>query len=1200
MLIGKVEYIMWCFMYRQVARNFTKSFVCVLALAFAFYLVFPVPATCADKTLELSHEEEAWLKEHKTIPLLVTYVDYPYSFVSANGELVGILADICSRIESMLGVDFKYEIVEYSEIVESIKNKDRPFISSFDTIDFPEYENDYYKTRDIVFMPYGLFSKIDSEISLEGMSGVHGKRVAIMKGWNESNPSLDILKPCEFVYGNTSYELINLLLNGEVDAIYDLAGSISYYLDRNSIKNIELVQVTNKGMSQSLLVKKDWQVFYNILTKALAAFTFEDIRDLQEKWLLKQASPRYRLLTMDLTHKERSWLASHPVIRVGSDPFWAPIESRSSEGTFSGLSIDYLRTIESYLGVKFEIDRDSSWQQIIEKAKTGEIDMITAVTYTQERGAFLDFTESYLISPIKMFAGAGAGYIGSLGELKGMKVSVVQGYATEDFLRKDHPEIELVLVPDIASGIKKIIKGDADIFVGNFIAVGYELSKMGNNAIKVVGDTEYSYDLGVGVRKDWPILRSIVQKAINEIPLNEKNDIYRRWIPLTVEARFDYIKLLYYFIPVVILIAIFIAWNWQLKVQVAKRTVELVVSSTRLEEAEKLALLGHWENLIDCDEMFWSAEVFGIFGIDKSSTTPTLELFCQQIHDDERDNFLRQYEVLRKSGVPFSGEFCLKDGSSKATHVSIQCRAGTEEEKNADKLLGTIQDISRYIGITEKLKKSEERYRLLSDLNTEGVVIHQDGVLLEINKGFCDIFGYSHDELINKYSFDIMFSKENEKIVREKVANGFEGIYEVPGIHKDGHEVFIEVQARNYIYNGKNTRCSIVRDITALKNTQAKLRQAEKMQAIGQLAGGVAHDFNNMLCGIIGSSELLVRHIAGNPDAIELNNVILSAAERAGELTNQLLAFSRKQPSVSIVIDIQHCLHDAIALLRRTFDKRIIIVESFSEERCEIIGDPSLLQSAFMNLGVNASHAMPNGGELRVSTSIVELDKAYCDSSAFKLKPGRFIEIEFLDNGVGIDAATISKIFEPFFTTKEQGQGTGLGLSAAYGTIQQHNGAISVYSEAGKGASFRILLPVREDLEAVQTSSSEQSINGSGCVLVVDDEDVMRFTAKAILNEHGYNVLTASNGQEAVSIFREKSDEIDIVLLDMIMPVMNGMDAFNEIRAIKPDVKVILASGFTKDADVEDMKALGLRSFIKKPYRVAILTQEVQNVMASD
>jgi len=387
-------------------------------------------------------------------------------------------------------------------------------------------------------------------------------------------------------------------------------------------------------------------------------------------------------------------------------------------------------------------------------------------------------------------------------------------------------------------------------------------------------------------------------------------------------------------------------------------------------------------------------------------------------------------------------------------------------------------------------------------------------------------------------------------------------------------------------------------DITDYKLLEERMYQAEKLRSIGQLAGGVAHDFNNMLGGILGAAELLDMTLpeAGR-DTRENIDIIRDTAKRAGELTQQLLAFSRKAKKHVAPADMNTVVRQTAAILSHTLDPSIALELDLSEFPMVVKGDAAQLQNAVLNLGVNARDAMPSGGQLRLATSTVAVDEAFCRQQGVTLSPGVYIQVSVMDTGAGIPEDVRNRIFEPFFTTKGVGKGTGLGLAAVYGTVKDHHGACTVQSEVGKGTVFKVYLPCSEaEVPAELEAGAAVAEHGHGRVLLVDDEEIIRATAGSMLEEVGYKVTLAEHGRQAADLYRsnvEAGRPFDLVILDLIMPVMKGVEAFHEIRRADPDAKVLLASGFSMGSDVEELLVAGALGFIQKPYRFSTLARAV-------
>jgi signal transduction histidine kinase len=380
---------------------------------------------------------------------------------------------------------------------------------------------------------------------------------------------------------------------------------------------------------------------------------------------------------------------------------------------------------------------------------------------------------------------------------------------------------------------------------------------------------------------------------------------------------------------------------------------------------------------------------------------------------------------------------------------------------------------------------------------------------------------------------------------------------------------------------------------------QEMLRHSEKMQAIGQLAGGVAHDFNNQLMGIVGSADLLRFDLKNDSKLAHFVDNILLAANRAADLTEQLLAFARKGKYLSMPIDIHRTIVEVVSLLQHSVDKRITTTKELKADSHVVDGDPTQLQNALLNLALNACDAMPAGGILSFTTQVAELDQHACDTTPFEIEPGRFIQISVTDSGAGIDEAILDHIFEPFYTTKDPGKGTGMGLAAVYGTVKSHRGSIDVHSEVGRSTTFEMYLPLSKKASAhmAEAISTIDAVDKRAHILLVDDEEIVRDVTCTLLRRLGYRVTESSNGADAVRLYRAQWEDIDLVLLDMVMPDMGGRDAFIAMRKMNPKLKVLLASGYSIDGEAQGILDEGAKAFIQKPFTLDQLARDVEDVL---
>jgi PAS domain S-box-containing protein len=390
----------------------------------------------------------------------------------------------------------------------------------------------------------------------------------------------------------------------------------------------------------------------------------------------------------------------------------------------------------------------------------------------------------------------------------------------------------------------------------------------------------------------------------------------------------------------------------------------------------------------------------------------------------------------------------------------------------------------------------------------------------------------------------------------------------------------------------------ISRDITDQKKMEDQLRQSQKIETVGRLAGGIAHDFNNLLTVINGYSELLLHKVKDkSPLSGELEEIKL-AGERAAALTRQLLAFSRRQVLQPKVLDLNEVISHMDMMLRRLIGEDVEFRTVSREDLWKVKADPGQIEQVVMNLVVNARDAMPGGGRLTIETSNVFLDEEYSHVHP-PVQPGSYVMLSVSDTGVGMDEKTASQVFEPFFTTKELGKGTGLGLSTVYGIVKQSGGFIWVYSEPGKGSTFKVYLPCTADRGVLpdKEGSPVEDLRGEKSVLVVEDEESIRRLATEILGRYGYAVFSAGDGEEALRIATSHEGEIDLLLTDVIMPGMGGPELFERIRQLRPGIKVLYVSGYTNDAIVHQGVLDPGIAFLQKPYSPTSLVRKVKDVL---
>lgn len=525
-------------------------------------------------------------------------------------------------------------------------------------------------------------------------------------------------------------------------------------------------------------------------------------------------------------------------------------------------------------------------------------------------------------------------------------------------------------------------------------------------------------------------------------------------------------------------------------------------------------------------------------------------------------------------------------------------------------LLSVALDISER-KLTEKaLSDSEEKYRTLIQNMQDVVFLAQDGKIKLISDTVERIAGYSAEDLIGRDFLQLVAPEEREAMVERhrKHMAGQEAVreYETVFLGKDGSRLLMHATVSVIAYEGRPAVMGILRDITEYRKSQAEkaklqaqLQHSQKMEAVGTLASGVAHDFNNILQGIRGYVQLMHMH-ADSPESVRRRAADIDAAvERANDLVQRMLAFGRKLEPELKPVDLNREVEQAALILERTIPKMIKIEMELAENLSPIYGDPSQLGLVILNLANNAVDAMPQGGRLVMQTENVSLDKVYCQQH-LRASPGDFVRLTISDTGQGMDQETQRKIFDPFFTTKAVGRGSGLGLSIVYGIAQGHGGHVSCYSEPGKGSTFRVHLPVLIGEIAGQASEAkdrEAMPGGQETLLVVDDEKVIVEVVQETLGHFGYTVLTAGSGEEALQTYARRQEEISLVILDIGMPGMGGLRCLEELYKMNPGLKAIVASGYGLNGQLMSIYENGAKAFLSKPYRTQELLTTLRQVL---
>ena len=496
---------------------------------------------------------------------------------------------------------------------------------------------------------------------------------------------------------------------------------------------------------------------------------------------------------------------------------------------------------------------------------------------------------------------------------------------------------------------------------------------------------------------------------------------------------------------------------------------------------------------------------------------------------------------------------------------------------------------------TKELAISEKWHRSIFDNATDGImVLDKTGKIINVNQKACEIHGFDKNALIGSdvSLLEAKADRENYDERMSRILNGESLIYETEHYQKDGNKVLLEVSSKAIDIEGETYIQSFYRDITEKKRIQEQLMHSQKMESVGSLAGGIAHNFNNILTAILGYAELLLEFSELDDTSKQRVRYIESSARKAGVMVSKLLSFARREPHEVLPLNLNDVINDSVKLIEGVLDKKIGLKVDLNSNIPVIEGDPNQLEQVMMNLMVNARDAMPDGGLITIKTRLIEVGGNRHNLPDY-VAPGRYVVLTISDTGSGIPKPVIDRIFDPFFTTKEKGKGTGLGLASVYGIVKDHKGYISVQSEIDKGTSFDVYLPASGKTAHKIAKPQIISVEGNENILLIDDDREVLNLIKDVLETHGYHVMPASNSLSAIDVFKDNADKIQLVITDIVMPLMEGNELITILKDIKPSIKTVVISGYSDEA----INKGDIDFFLKKPFEGIELLRTVRRIL---
>jgi len=920
-------------------------------------------------------------------------------------------------------------------------------------------------------------------------------------------------------------------------------------------------------------------------------------------------------INLNLSPEEQSWINKHYTVRVrvgNTPPFMF------TDGKIQGIAIDYLTYIFNRNGMKLQYVNESevTWPQALKYIERHDVvDMVPTAKITEERKKTMIFTNEYIFAPWVIFTRSDADFISSIEDLKGKTVSVEEGFVIHTKLKQDYPEINLKVASASLENyteipIKDLSTGLADAYIGNLLSTTYIIQTKGYSNIKVAAPTPFdNHNQAMAIRNDWPELAGIINKTLSAMTQDQHAAIRDKWLSIRYEYGISKKDLFKWVLSIAGVASLFIGfvlfWNKRLKTEVSfRKNIEknLLESQNRLRTLVQTIPDLIWLKdvngvYIDCNTMF---ERF--FGAEKKDIVGKTDY---DFVDKELADFFRENDRRALAAdKPSSNEewLTLADTGYRGLFDTIKTPMRDAEGKIIG-VLGIAHDITGR-------RQAEHDYQMLFREMLDGFALHEilcneagkpaNYRFLAVNPAFERMTGLKAATIVGKTVLDILPDIEHQWIeTYGRVAlTGEPAFFENYSAELDKH---FEVTA---FQPAPNQFACIFADITDRKRVMeerarldARLQQAQKMEAIGNLAGGIAHDLNNILFPISGLAEMMLDDIS--PDSHIHENIvqIINSAKRGSDLVKQILAFSRQSNPQKLPVRIQPILKEVLKLSRAAIPMNIEIKSNINSECGMVSADPTQVHQIAMNLITNAYHALEQtGGTIHVvlKEALIEIDDLHDGA----VKSGKYACITISDNGTGIDKSSIDKIFDPYFTTKELGKGTGLGLSVVHGIVKDHGGDVRVYSELGRGTAFHVYLPLLKDaIDALDVSATRKYPTGSERILLVDDEEPVAMLMQKMLEKQGYQVTAIMNSLDGLNMFQSNPSGFDLVISDRGMPNMTGEQLAQELIAIRPEIPIILCTGFCDENDEKRARALGVRCLLKKPVARDELTEMVRNVL---
>ena len=1036
---------------------------------------------------------------------------------------------------------------------------------------------------------------------IQVLSDLRGRSVAVMKG-DTAEEFLHREKQGIQIHTTATFEeALRQLAAGSYDAVFVQRLVAVRLIQETGLKNLKVINRPVEDFRQDFCfaVREGDRDTLALLNEGLALVTADGTyRHLHAKWFAALELPVNRRIV------------------IGGDENYPPYEYLDGQGRPAGYNVELTRAIALEMGLDIEI-RLGPWTQILNGLEKDEIDAIQGMFYSPHRDLTFDFSPPHIVNHCVAVVRRGqAAPPSSVLELAGKRLVVERGDIMHDFAVENGLGSRVVPVATQEEALRELAAGKHDCALVSRLTAFYWIEKHGWHNLMVAQRPLLSPGYGYAVPNGHKAMLASLSEGLQVLEKKgEYQRIYDRWLGVFEPSQQNLNQVLRAVtlgaLPLLVAVLGLFVWTWTLRRQVAKQTEELRQSGNRYRLLAENTLDVIWTMNFDLEFTYVNPAIFAM-------TSHRPEEWIGSIlseHCDE-ESFAYMVGVIlgemekgsEGTGVFFETEMLKKNG--EAFWVEIHGKVIYDQDGQAVMLQGTTRDISDRKQSEAALRESELRFRQFAELAPVAIVISDlEERVIYASPKFSALFGYTVLDIPSVREWwqlaypDPVFRDRIRQEWEAAVTRARNTLSEIKPVQnpvtcKDGSVRQVEFR----MAAAGQFNLLVLVDVTERQQAekekiklQEQLHQAQKMEAVGRLAGGVAHDFNNMLGVILGYTELAKQKVAADDPLVEDLDEILGAANRSAGITRQLLAFARRQTVTPMVMDLNDTVEGMLRMLRRLIGEDIDLQWLPEDGLWPLKIDPSQVNQILANLLVNARDAIGGVGKVSIGTDNARFDAAYCnDHPGFM--PGEYVLLAVSDNGGGMDKETLANLFEPFFTTKEMGRGTGLGLATVYGIVKQNEGFINVYSELGQGTTFRIYLPRHSGkVEVHEAPPAGPEAAGQGeTILVVEDEASVLKLARIILGGLGYTVLSAGGPAEAIRLAEAHGGRMDLLITDVVMPEMNGRDLAARLHETYPQLKVLFMSGYTANTIAHHGVLDPGVHFMEKPFSREELAAQVK------